>query len=189
MLSLAQLWLPIVASAIGVFVASSLVHMVFKWHNSEYRKLPNEDEVRAALRSSAGAPGSYFIPHMSHHKEMRNAEMAQKFVEGPVAMVTMRRAGAPSMGAPLFQWFLLNIFVAIVAGYLASKSVPVHGSFLAIARPVSIVAFLAYGGGAISNAIWMGKPWSTALKELLDAAIYAVVTACVFGWLWPAAAV
>jgi hypothetical protein len=187
MVSLAQLWLPVVASAIGVFVASSLVHMVFKWHNSEYRKLPNEDEVRAALRSSSGAPGNYFIPHMSHHKEMRNPDMLQKFVEGPVAMVTMRRAGPPTMGGALSQWFLLNVVIAVIAGYLAAKTVPAAASFLAVARPVSIVAFLAYGGGAISNAIWMGKPWSTALKELLDAAIYAVVTACVFGWLWPGA--
>ena len=46
MLTLASLWLPIVLAAVAVFVVSSLIHMVFRWHASDYRKLSNEDEVR-----------------------------------------------------------------------------------------------------------------------------------------------
>jgi hypothetical protein len=48
--SLAQLWLPILLSAVCVFAASSLIHMVVKWHASDYNPLSNEDEVRAAIR-------------------------------------------------------------------------------------------------------------------------------------------
>jgi hypothetical protein len=58
-------------------------------------------------------------------------------------------------------------------------------SFLAVARVVSLVTFLAYGAGSVTNAIWWGKPWSAALKELLDAFLYGLVTAIAFGWLWP----
>jgi hypothetical protein len=43
MAMLASLWLPILLAAVGVFVVSSLIHMLFKWHNRDYRKLPNED--------------------------------------------------------------------------------------------------------------------------------------------------
>lgn len=49
----------------------------------------------------------------------------------------------------------------------------------------SIVAFAAYAGGPLQQAIWWGKPWPSAVKELADALIYAVVTGAVFGWLWP----
>jgi hypothetical protein len=35
MVSLASLWLPIVLGAVFVFVASSFVHMVFKWHTPD----------------------------------------------------------------------------------------------------------------------------------------------------------
>src|SRR3954465_11385182 len=143
MVPLEQLWIAIVAAAVAVFVASSLIHMVFKWHNSEYRKLPNEDEVRAALRSSAGAPGTYFMPHMSHHKEMKDPAMMSKFIEGPVAMVTMRRAGAPTMAPALGQWFVLNMVVAAVAAYLVCHAVPPGASFLAVALYVSLVTFVA----------------------------------------------
>ena len=185
MLYLTQLWLPILGSAIAVFVASSLVHMVIRWHNSDYRKLPNEDEARAVLKTIANAPGMYFIPHMYHMKEMDKPENVQKFVEGPIAMMTVRPPGKPGMGASLGQWFVLNVFVSIIAAYIASKMVTSDSSFLGICRPVATVTFMSYAVGALSNGIWYGKPWVVVGKELLDAAIYAAAAACVFAWLWP----
>ena len=181
-----QLWLPVIAAAIGVFVASSLVHMVFKWHNSDYRKLPNEDDARGALKSVAAAPGMYFIPHCPDMKEMQKPENIQKFVEGPVAMMTVRPAGKPAMGGPLAQWFVLSLFVSAIGGYVAFHMVPPSASFLAVCRPMAVVTFMAYAVGALSNGIWYGKPWNVVMKELLDAAIYAAVAACIFAWLWPA---
>ena len=43
MVSLSQLWLAIVLAAVAVFVASSIIHMVLKYHNADYRGLGNED--------------------------------------------------------------------------------------------------------------------------------------------------
>ena len=187
MTALASLWLPILGSAIGVFVASSLVHMVIKWHNTDYRKFPNEEEVRSVMRSSAASPGMYFVPHMADMKEMQKPENIQKFVEGPIAMVTIRPPAKPTMGAPLLRWFVLNVFVSAVAAYIASKMVSPGAGFLAICRPVGTITFMSYAVGAISNGIWYGKPWPVVAKELGDAAIYAAVAACVFAWLWPGA--
>lgn len=50
MVSLTSLWLPILVSAVIVFVASSIIHMVLPYHRSDMRKLAQEDEVLAALR-------------------------------------------------------------------------------------------------------------------------------------------
>ena len=47
------------------------------------------------------------------------------------------------------------------------------------------VAFLAYAGGHLPDAIWWGKPFSNAWKEVLDGLIYGLLTAGAFGWLWP----
>ena len=185
MVSLAQLILAIVGSAVAVFVASSLIHMVFKWHNSDYRGLPNEEAARAALRAAGVPPGQYFMPYCPDMKDMAKPEMQQKYVEGPIAMVVLRPNGPPKMGPPLAQWFVLSLLVAVVAGYLASRTVPAGASFLAVARVVSLVTFVAYATGGLSSAIWFGRPWKSALKDVLDAFIYGLVTACVFGWLWP----
>ena len=48
MVTLAALWLPILVSAILVFFASSLFHMVLPFHRSDYRKVPSEDAVMNA---------------------------------------------------------------------------------------------------------------------------------------------
>ena len=48
-----------------------------------------------------------------------------------------------------------------------------------------MVTLLAYGVGSVIQGIWWGAPWRSVLKDLLDAAIYAVVSALTFMWLWP----
>ena len=185
MISLDQLWIPIVLSAVLVFVASSLIHMVLKWHNSDYLKLGNEDEVRAAIRATKPGPGQYVLPHCADMKDMQKPEFQQKFVEGPVGFLVLRPSGPPKIGPSLGQWFALNVVIALIAGYLASRTVPVGASFLAVCRVVGTVTFLAYVGGSVQNAIWMGKPWRSAAKEIGDGFIYGLVSAAAFGWLWP----
>jgi hypothetical protein len=185
MVSLDQLWIPIVASAVLVFVASSIIHMVIKWHNSDYRGFSNEDAVRAAVRASNPAPGQYFIPYCADPKDMRKPEILQKFTDGPIGVMTLRPAGPPTMTKALVLWFVSSLVISAVAGYLASRTLPFGAGFLAVCRVVSIVAFFAYGWGAVHQAIWMGKPWGSAVKELIDAFIYGLITAATFGWLWP----
>lgn len=62
MVSLSELWLPILLSAIVVFAASSLIHMVLPFHKSDYTKVPREDDVMTALRSFSIPPGDARSP-------------------------------------------------------------------------------------------------------------------------------
>ena len=187
MVSFAQVLIPIFAAALAVFVASSVIHMVLKWHKSEYRKIPNEDEVRAAVRAGSLGPGQYIIPYCSDPKEFQQEPMKTKLAEGPVGTMTLRAPGLPGMGSMLGSWFALNVAVAAIAGYLACSTLPAGTSFLAVCRLVGGVTFVAYAVGTVSNAIWWGKPWSAAIKELGDAFIYGLVSALAFAWLWPRA--
>jgi hypothetical protein len=43
MVALTSLWLPILLSAVIVFVASSIMHMLLPYHRSDYQQLPEED--------------------------------------------------------------------------------------------------------------------------------------------------
>jgi hypothetical protein len=184
MTPIGQLWIPIVLSAVLVFVASSLIHMLFKWHNSEYRKLSNEDAVRAAVRAGSAAPGQYVIPFCQEMKEMQSPEMQQKYVEGPIGFMVLRAPGPPKMGGFLVKWFIYNLVAASLAGCLALHMRPA-GPGPQAGFVVGAITFFIYAGGSVPNAIWMGKPWSAALKELLDALIYGVLTGLAFAWLWP----
>lgn len=111
--------------------------------------------------------------------------LQKKFEEGPIGFVNLRPNGMPGMGGTLGMWFGVTLVVALIAGYLAAKTLPAGASFLAVSRVVGAATFLAYAFGGPINAIWYGKPWASAAKEVLDAAIYATVSACAFAWLWP----
>ncbi|MEZ5465468.1 MAG: hypothetical protein R3F22_09665 [Lysobacteraceae bacterium] len=183
--AIAQLWLPVLLAAIGVFVASSLIHMLLKWHNSGYRKLENEDAVRAAINAGTYSPGLYVLPYCADMKDMQGEAMQAKLREGPVAFLTVRPSGPVSMGKPLLQWFLLNIVVAAVGGMLAWQYVGPGGNGHAAGHLVGVLALGVYALGGFQEGIWMGRRWSSVLLHALDGVIYAIIVALVFMWLWP----
>jgi len=185
MVSLGALWIPILLSAVIVFITSFLVHMVLKYHNSDYSKLPNEDAVRAAIRAGNPPPAQYMIPHCADMKLMESPEMKAKYVEGPVGLLCIKASGPYSMGPALGQWFVFNLVVSFFVAYVAAHTVASGTVYLEVFRVVGTIAFLAYGAGVVPAAIWMGKPWPVALKELFDGLLYGLVTAGTFGWLWP----
>ena len=43
MITITELWLPILLSAVFVFIASSIFHMVIPLHKGDYKKLSGED--------------------------------------------------------------------------------------------------------------------------------------------------
>ena len=183
--SLGALWLPIVLSAVLVFVASSIIHMVLGYHQRDYTPLPNEDAVRAAIRSGNPPPKQYIFPYCANPKEMSSPEMQRKFVEGPVGVLNLKAAGVPGMGANLGQWFVFALVVSFFVAYVACHAVgagpPYHKDF----QFVGTVALLAEAAGQLPAAIWMGKPWAVAWKEVFDGLVYGLLTAGTFGWLWP----
>jgi hypothetical protein len=185
MVSLGSLWLPIVLSAVLVFITSSLIHMVLKYHASDYQPLPNEDAVRSAIRAGNPKPAQYILPYCPGMKEMNSPEMQKKFVEGPVAVMNLRRPGPPGMGPSLGQWFVFSLIVSFLIAYIAAHTIPPGTPYLGVFRVVGAIGFLAYAAGQVPAAIWMGKPWSIASKEVIDGLLYGLVTAGTFGWLWP----
>lgn len=185
MVSLASLWLPIVLGAVFVFIASSFVHMVFKWHAPDYRKLANEDEARAAIRKGAASPGQYSVPHCLGPKDMQDPEIQKRFTEGPVAMMWVLPNGMPSMGKMLGQWFALNLLVSFLIAYVAAHTLAAGAAPLHVLRVTASIGFLAYAIGSISDGIWFGKPWAAVGKDLADALIYAFAGGAAFAWLWP----
>lgn len=185
MVPLAHLWLPILLSAAFVFVASSLIHMVLKWHNSDYRGLANEDEVRAAIRAQGPAPGMYVLPHCTDMKAMGTPEMQAKFKEGPLGFLILRQPGPLSMGKNLTQWFGFCLLVSVFCAYLAGHVFMPGASYLAVFRIAGTAGFMAYAFGSLPMGIWWGQPWGAVAKDMLDGLIYGLITAGTFGWLWP----
>jgi hypothetical protein len=184
MVPLTALLLPILLSAIFVFVASSLIHMVLKYNQSDYRQLPEEDKLLAALRPAGLQRGLYIFPFTTH-KDMKSPAMQEKYKQGPVGMLTVFPSGPPAMGKFLGLWFGYCLLIGFFVAYLTGRTVAPGAHYPGVFRVAGTVAFMSYGLGPLVNAIWKGQAWSMVLKESFDGLIYALLTAGTFGWLWP----
>jgi len=185
MTGLLALWLPILLSAVVVFLVSSLIHMALPWHKDDYPKVPNEEKIRDALRPLAIPPGDYMVPRASSTEEMRSPEFAEKTSKGPNLILTVLPTGPFTMGRSLALWFCYSVVVGLFAGYVAGRALAPGAEYLAVFRFAGVTAFVGYSLALWQMSIWYRRAWSTTLKATVDGLIYALLTAGMFGWLWP----
>ncbi|MCW8926507.1 MAG: hypothetical protein OQJ84_09635 [Xanthomonadales bacterium] len=179
-----SLWLPVVLSAVFVFIVSSVIHMVLKYHGNDMKALPKEDEVMDALQPFNIAKGEYFMPYISDLKQRESEEFKARLEKGPVAFLTVV-PDAYNMGGKLFMWFVYSLLVGFFTAYVAGIAMAPGAHYLAVFRITGAVAFVGYALALMQNSIWFGKSWASTLKYMVDGFVYALVTAGTFGWLWP----
>lgn len=185
MVTLDQLWLPILAAVAFVFVWSNIVWMVLPHHKSDTRRLPDEVSVLEAVGKQGLRPGVYRYPWADSMKEMSEPAFVAKLEKGPVGMITVQPSGMFNMGKSMGAWIAYILVVTVTLAYVAGRSLGADAPYLAVFRLVGTVGFLAYSAANVPNAIWWAKPWSNVWKEVADGLVYALLTAGAFGWLWP----
>jgi len=104
-------------------------------------------------------------------------------------VVTVMPSGAKEMGKRLNQslvfWFLYAVVIGIFAAYIAGRALPPGSQYPQVFRFVGATAFLAYVVALWQMSIWYRRSWMTTFKVTVDGLIYALLTAGMFGWLWP----
>ena|SRR2546423_1130311 len=180
-----MLWLPILLSAVVVFIVSSVIHMMSPWHKNDFPKLGNEDAFRNAVRPLAIPPGDYMIPRPESREDLRSATFAEKVKQGPRVIMTVLPPGDFSMKNNLIQWFVYLLVVTAFAAFVAGSTLPIGAPQSSVFHLVSITAFLGYAVALWQMSIWYSRSWGITLKTTVDGLIYALLTAAVFAWLWP----
>jgi len=180
MVVLQSLWLPILASAVFVFIVSSLIHMVLPWHKGDYRKIPNEEQVMDALRPLNIPRGDYMVPRCDSMKDMKTPEFKARMQRGPVFTATFM-SGGMAIGKSLVLWFVYLLVISCFSAYVGSKGSPFATHSRSI---IGITAFLGYGGALCQASIWFQRSWGATIRSLVDSVVYAAVTAATFGCLW-----
>jgi hypothetical protein len=191
-----DLWLPIVVSAVAVFIASNIIWMATPLHKHDYRD-PGaaEEPIMSAVRQAGLGPGVYMVP-WCHGKEMKDPSARQKMKEGPWAQVLVQ-PGPPSMGKLLGLWIVNLLIVSTFAAYMLSLSTALHpevaggvggaagmrAGFAPVFRVTGTAALMMYAGYALPMSIWHGQPFRQIPGRILDGIVYACVTGAVFGGL------
>ena len=185
MVPILSLWLPILLSAVAVFIISSVIHMALGYHANDFKGLESEKQIMDDLRKYNLPPGDYHFPRANSMKEMGSPEFIEKMKLGPVGMMTVTHSGPVSMGKELTLWFIYSIIVGIFAAYVAGRALPEGAHYLSVFRFAGVTAFVGYSLALLQNSIWYKRNWSATLKSMFDGLIYALFTGGIFGWLWP----
>jgi hypothetical protein len=185
MVSAFSLWLPILLSAVLVFVASSIIHMVLGYHASDFKAVPNEDQAMSSMRALNLQPGDYCMPRPASMKDMGTPEFKAKMAKGPVATLTVSAPGSASMGSSLIQWFLYSIAASFVAAYIAGIAYGPGATYPEIFRIAGTAGFACFAMALPQHSIWYKHSWVTTAKNMFDGFIYGCLIGGTFGWLWP----
>lgn len=185
MVSLAALWLPLLLSAVVVFIVSSIIHSVLPWHKGDLPAPPNQDSLMAAMRPFAIPPGDYMMPRAASAAEMKDPAYLEKLRQGPVVLMTVHPNGPFTMGKQLALWFGYCLLVNLVAAYIGGRALGPGAEYLEVFRFVGTTAFAGYTLALWQGHIWFGRSLGYTLRSSIDGLVYALATAGIFGSMWP----
>lgn len=191
---LTHLWLPILASAAAVWVASALAWMLIGHHKGDWQEVPNEDEFIATIKRMGIPPGSYGFPEFRKCEGLSKEEKQAKWDEMQKSPIGILRVwGTISMGRSMLLTFVVYLVASVLIGYLGWSAFP-HGSAAGGTRPefakvmqvLGTAGILTYCFAGLPGDIWFQKSRREMTTALIDGVIFGLITGAVFGWLWPA---
>jgi hypothetical protein len=181
--SLLSLWLPIILSGVALFFASWAAWMLLPHHKGEWKGLPDEEGVMAALRKFNIPAGQYNFPHACSPNEMNTDDFKRRKEAGPSGFITIFQTW-PNMGVNMVCTLLFFTVANFVIGYLAGSVIPPGTSFMSVFRFVGTAGILTYGTANILNGIWFGRKM---VADIIDGIAYGIITGLIFAALWPGA--
>ena len=180
-----SLLIPILISAVFVFLASSVIHMVLGYHKSDYQQAAKEDELLESFRKLNVAPGDYCAPWAGSMDAMKSPAFVEKRTKGPTVIMTVMPGGPIAMGGQLLQWFIYSMVVSVFAAYVTGRVLSADANYLEVFRVAGTVTFMGYAMALPQFSIWYKRNWGTTMRSMFDGLIYSLLVAGTFGWLWP----
>jgi len=159
--------------------------MFLSWHNNDFKKVPEEDKIMAALRPFGIPLGEYVMPHACNNAERREQAFKDKVNAGPVAFLNVMPSDY-GMGKSLSLWFLYCLGMGIFAAYIAGHALAAGAPFLEVFRFTGAAAFGGYALALMQNSIWFRRAWSSTFKSMADGLVFSLLTGAIFSGLWPA---
>lgn len=195
---LTHLWLPILASAAAVWVASALAWMAIGHHKNDWKALPDEQGFIDSLKRMGIPPGTYGFPEFRRCQGMSKQEKMALWEEMQKSPMGLLRVWGPiSMGKNMVLTFLVFLAVSVLVGYLGWVTLG-HGAtaagglaelprpdFAKVMQVTGTAGILAYCFASLPNDIWFQRSGREMLTSLIDGIAFGLITGAVFGWLWP----
>lgn len=187
MLSITSLWLPILVSAIVVFFASAIAWMVVGHHKGDQKALPNEEAIKSAIASQNLPPGMYAFPHFDNMTPEQRKECMAGKASGPLGIVHTWPADAfRRMGQNMAMSFVFYLIVSVFVAYVTLQARAAGARFWDVFQVAGAAGIMSYCFGFIPQSIWFYVPLRNTVMCVIDGIVFGLLTATVFGLLWPA---
>ncbi len=184
MAGLLSLWLPILLATVIVYIAAFIMNMVLPFHKGDFLEIADEDGFMEAMRSRGLKRGQYFFPFANSAEVTRSPEWKERINRGPVGFLFIVPKGT-TMKPQLIAQFIFMLIVTIIAGYVGMASLGPGVEYLKVFQITGTAAFLGHSGSHFTNSIWYGASWRVSWLRAAEGLVYGLLTAGVFGWLWP----
>lgn len=181
---LIPLWLPILLSAVAVWVLSAILGMALPHHKQDFIGLPDEDGFSDFLRRSGIPPGNYLFPDFRDREAMKSEKVSKALEAGPVGHLSVWQPPL-TMGGKLAATLIVYLVVSTVIAYLAAVTLPKPAEFARVFQVVGTAGILAYCFAFLPNHIWFGAYRRTIIASILDGIVYGAITGAIFAWRWP----
>ncbi|HYE03098.1 MAG TPA: hypothetical protein VD963_07665 [Phycisphaerales bacterium] len=212
---LTHLWLPILLSGVGVWIASALAWMAIGHHKKDREAIPSEREFMDTITRLNIRPGNYGFPDFCQHgklsPEERKKAMKALYDTHPQGLL---RVWAPTnMGANMLITFLFYLVTSAVIAYLGWAALPHGGSvalgagpgitgaegvrgvtgaggagnamFWKVFQVLGTAGILAYCFASFPGDLWFQKKRRAMVMDWIDGIVFGLITGAIFAWLWP----
>lgn len=179
---LTSLLLPIILSAVALFVASFLSWVILPLHFKDWVKAEGEDELMKTISDLKIPPGNYMFPGWNTAQEMKDENYQKKYEAGPCGIITV--FGKVSMGRNLGLTFLYFVVVSFLLAYLGTIALSPGDEFMKVFRLISTAAFMAFLTSIVQHAIWFHN---RIVGHVIESIVYAAITGAIFAAMWPGA--
>ena len=177
---LINLWLPIILSAVALWVASSVFWTALPHHNQDFDPLPDEDAMMKSVTQLEIPPGRYLFPYPYHPGADRKALM-EKYTQGPRgSLVTW---DMPNMGKNLGLTFVYFLLISAVTAYVAWAAIGGQEAltFSKVLQIVGGIGVLVFCSSGQLHAIWFPR---RMIMEFVDGIAYGLIIGLIFASLW-----
>jgi len=196
---LTHLWLPILVSGVGVWIASFIAWMAVGHHKKDRDAIPGgrEQEFMDIITRMNIPPGNYGFPDFCQHDKLPRKERmeALKTLYDKRPMGMLRVWGEMNMGVNMALSFLFYLVTSAVIGYLGWAALP-HGAasvasaegsslFWKVFRVLGTAGILAYCFASFPGDLWFQKKRRAMMMDWIDGVVFGLITGALFAWLWP----
>lgn len=180
----ASLWLPILLSAVAVWIASTLAWVALPHHKNDFVALPDEDAFADFVRERRIPPGNYVFPDFRTREAMKSEKVARALEQGPVGHLSVWKTPL-TMGSTMLATLVVHLVVCTLIAYLTRAAIPGPATFAPVFRISATAGVLAYTFASIPNALWFGSYRRTIVATIVDGVIFGLVIGAVFAACWP----